>query len=402
VQKLATILAVILVATLAIVSCNSITLSEDAVEYSYQGSFKNINNPERGLYKLFELRDVNKTVTVIDVRACVENKYTLLLYKFILADFVESDISKEYLGNVAACFRALREGGAKCILRFAYTPGGSHKANDASEEWILRHIEQLAPVIQENSDVILCWQTDFSDSQEVLDAMLRALPQNRQIAVRSSGNTHDCSPLSRIGAFNDCYASSPDNAGAYRYVLMGGETCKVYDPSCRCGFSISNFEEYHWTYLFCDNHQVHQRFQDGESFDEVELRLGYRFVLENAYIPQKAAKKSNLTLGLALRNDGFAAPQNPRGFELVFVNQKGRKTVCPLENDPRYLLDGERYVFEINVPTPAKAGTYKVYLNFPDPEPSLYGNPAYSIRLANKDIWDAETGYNYLADIVIK
>jgi hypothetical protein len=32
----------------------------------------------------------------------------------------------------------------------------------------------------------------------------------------------------------------------------------------------------------------------------------------------------------------------------------------------------------------------------PDPEESLYSNPAYSVRLANKDVWEKTTGYNKL------
>jgi len=41
-------------------------------------------------------------------------------------------------------------------------------------------------------------------------------------------------------------------------------------------------------------------------------------------------------------------------------------------------------------------GAYELYLNLPDPEESLYSNPAYSVRLANKDVWEAATGYNSL------
>ena len=42
------------------------------------------------------------------------------------------------------------------------------------------------------------------------------------------------------------------------------------------------------------------------------------------------------------------------------------------------------------------AGEYELYLNLPDPEVTLYNNPAYSIRLANENVWDETTGYNKL------
>jgi hypothetical protein len=44
-------------------------------------------------------------------------------------------------------------------------------------------------------------------------------------------------------------------------------------------------------------------------------------------------------------------------------------------------------------------GEYDVYLNLPDPYATLHDNPAYSIRLANENMWDETTGYNYLTDV---
>ena len=47
------------------------------------------------------------------------------------------------------------------------------------------------------------------------------------------------------------------------------------------------------------------------------------------------------------------------------------------------------------------AGEYGVYLNLPDAYDVLHDNPAFSIRLANEDMWDEKTGYNYLTDLVL-
>jgi hypothetical protein len=48
------------------------------------------------------------------------------------------------------------------------------------------------------------------------------------------------------------------------------------------------------------------------------------------------------------------------------------------------------------LPTTITAGEYDLFLNLPDPEPTLNSNPAYSIRLANQDVWEEATGYNSL------
>jgi len=48
------------------------------------------------------------------------------------------------------------------------------------------------------------------------------------------------------------------------------------------------------------------------------------------------------------------------------------------------------------IPAATPAGTYAVYLNLPDPAGSIRNRPEYSIRLANKDVWEDATGYNSL------
>jgi hypothetical protein len=48
------------------------------------------------------------------------------------------------------------------------------------------------------------------------------------------------------------------------------------------------------------------------------------------------------------------------------------------------------------VTVPDTAGTYELYLAFPDPAPSLANMPTYSIRLANPGLWSGRTGWNAL------
>ena len=448
-----------LAALLALCACGTNSGSEVSVEpvtYTYEESFEDFANPERGFYKPFEFRNAQQTITADQVRECVEQNYTLLLYEFYLTEFMESDISQEYLDNIAACFSALRQGGAKCVLRFAYKSRESDTPWDASPEWVARHIGQLTDVIRANSDVICCWQAgfvgvwgewyytdhfvmnpssdeDYQPRRKVIDAMLAALPENRQVAVRTptfkirmfgldfddvltKETAHDGSALSRIGAFNDCFVADPTDVGTYdsekhrefwakdnRYLFMGGETCRVDENSCQCGFSLSELATYHWSYLnSAYNRKVLQVWKDGQCFDEVACRLGYRFVLESCTMPAEVRKSDDFDLECSILNVGYAAPSNPRGLELVFVDEKGRQTVCPLDDDPRFWMDSSRHILKASVAAPRKAGAYKVYLSLPDPQKALYGIPSYSIRFANKDIWDAENGWNFLAELKVR
>lgn len=44
-----------------------------------------------------------------------------------------------------------------------------------------------------------------------------------------------------------------------------------------------------------------------------------------------------------------------------------------------------------------KGAEYNLYLNLPDESPNLYDNPEYSVRFANRHIWEEKTGYNLIA-----
>jgi hypothetical protein len=48
------------------------------------------------------------------------------------------------------------------------------------------------------------------------------------------------------------------------------------------------------------------------------------------------------------------------------------------------------------IPTSTPEGLYAVYLNLPDPAVGIRNRPEYSIRLANKGIWEDATGCNSL------
>jgi hypothetical protein len=48
------------------------------------------------------------------------------------------------------------------------------------------------------------------------------------------------------------------------------------------------------------------------------------------------------------------------------------------------------------VPRSLPPGQYDRLLHLPDPSPRLYGRPEYSIRLANRGVWEPATGFNRL------
>ena len=427
---------------------------EELTLVEFTESNKIFANPERGFYKHYDF--LNSSASPLSVSALqaarVESNITLFYTGHYLTEFVKSDISDKFLNLVRKNMQALREAGAKCILRFAYTNSQSKHPYDAEPKWVARHIEQLKPILQEYSDVILCFQSGFigvwgegyyTDNfffdpqtpeehklrKEVIDAMLDAIPADRQVALRTPmfkrnmyatsytdtltlATAYDGSAKARICAFNDCFGASADDYGTFigkdtreywrketRYTLMGGETCGLSDY-CKCKQSIKDCEDFHWTYMNSGyNADVLNRWQSDGCMDEVKRRLGYRLSLKDVATSEAAAGKA-FRVRFNIRNTGFAAPGNPRHIELVLVDGNGKKTVYEFKDvDMRYWFANETVTVDKLIDLPKDAsGNCTLYLNMPDPKATLHDNPLFSIRLANDGVWNEKTGYNKIAE----
>ena len=428
---------------------------ENLVSKTFKESTAIFANPERGFYKHYDF--LNSSASPLSVSALqaarVESNITLFYTGHYLTEFVKSDISDKFLNLVRKNMQALREAGAKCILRFAYTNSQSKHPYDAEPKWVARHIEQLKPILQEYSDVILCFQSGFigvwgegyyTDNfffdpqtpeehklrKEVIDAMLDAIPADRQVALRTPmfkrnmyatsytdtltlATAYNGSAKARICAFNDCFGASADDYGTFigkdtreywrketRYTLMGGETCGLSDY-CKCKQSIKDCEDFHWTYMNSGyNADVLNRWESDGCMNEVKRRLGYRLSLVDVATSSTAAAGEYYRVKMNVKNSGFAAPANPRHIELVLVDGNGKKTVYEFKDvDMRYWFANETVTVDKVITLPKDAsGSCTLYLNLPDPKPTLHDNPLFSIRLANSDVWNEKTGYNKIVE----
>ncbi len=425
----------------------------------YEESDEVFPNPERGFYQHVGLYSgANTVLTTAAIETQRKQSITLFYTVYYMMDFIQSDISDEFLERIEKSMKALRAGGAKCILRFAYRDSEADKPWDPTQEQVARHIEQITPYLQEYADVIYCMQAgfvgvwgewyytthfnmnpstaqDFAPRRAVLDALLCALPRERMVAVRTPQFKIKCydlalsdtltmhtafsgSDLSRIAAHNDCFLASGNDYGTYtfsmdrpfwqadtRYTIMGGETC---NPSNLSGFdnAVVEMVKYHWSYLNRGYHQgVLSSWMTGGDMDFVKRNLGYRLVLRKAWFTDVPVANGDFEAEFEIENIGFASPCNPRRLELVFVSKDDAKEkhVCEINDvDPRYWFAGETHEFSVNYKLPAvMKGKYDVYLNLPDPKTTLRDNPKFSIRLGNKDIWEETTGYNKVTEITI-
>lgn len=410
-------------------------------------------NPERGFY--FTQSFKSASASLLTASKIEQNRLqnrTICYLGFYPKKYMDGHIADDFIQMVRNNMQVLRENGAKCIMRFAYSDSENEKPWDPTPEVVQMHIADIKPVLQEYSDVIMCLQAgfvgvwgewyytenfEFTPStpedhvlrKQVTDAMLEALPTDRSIGLRTPmfkrnmyassyrdtltlATAYNGSDKARVSGFNDCFGASANDLGTFdndasreywkrdtRYTLMGGETCGV-SSYCECAVTLKDCEDYHWTYLNIEyNRQVHNVWKDGGCWDEIERRLGYRLSFADVYHSTPAAGE-DMTVALQIKNSGFAAPMNGRAVELVLVDGNGKKTVYELNDvDPRYWFAGRTVNIEKTISIPADAsGKCTLYLNLPDPKPTLHDNPRFSIRLANDGIWNDDLGYNKIME----
>lgn len=416
---------------------------------AYTEATGSLVNPERGFYKATDIFSASSPLSSSSAKSIRTSGMTLAYLGFYLTDFMKGDISKAYLDMVQQSMDNLRKAGIKGIIRFAYKDYHKDKEEmDPEVDIVLRHVEQLKPVLQNNEDVIFVLQAgfvgswgewyytshfgyqpssdaDYEPRKRLTEALLDAVPASREIQLRTpqfkmrmygltlkdtltAATAHDGSTNSRLAGHNDCFGAAEDDWGTFdnetndrkfwkadsRYFIMGGETCNVSDY-CTCTASLKDMVDYHWTFLNSGYHgDVLSRWKKSGCMDEITDRLGYRLVLEEASYYKDAKAGEDFHIRLKLTNKGFAAPMNPRNAEIVFVAASGTQSRFPLGSDPRTWHAGTHEI-ETSFTLPLAQGT--VYLALEDP--LLANNPSYSIALANNNVFDSKTGWNKLFEL---
>ena len=434
--------------------------SAQTTDVAYIASSTVFSNPERGFYKFTSAKSTDYQVlnqtTLNDYR--LNQNITLIYRDFRIGLFVNSPISATYLTNMQSDFDKIRNAGLKCIIRFTYSNSESTTPRDATKAMILSHLAQLQPILQANTDVIMLMQAGFigvwgewyytsqaefggggydgtslttsniNNRKDVVNAMLNALPSNRMIQVRTpafkqkmfttaaltDSQSFTETNLARVGHFNDCFLASSDDYGTYvnptvefpyltqetKFLPMGGETCALNSPRSDCASAVFEMNRFHWSFLNIDySGPVIDGFTQDNCFTDVQKRLGYRFQLKSAILPQNVTTGSSLNITLKISNQGFAAPFNERNAYIILKNTLTNQTYSLLMNtDPRTWLGPYELTITENLTLPSNlpSGSYRMYLSLPDATSSISARPDYAIRFANESVWESTTGYNNL------
>ena len=414
-------------------------------------------NPERGFYRYRELSQND----AFDIR---KDNNSLVFLKLRADAFRGADLSQAFLDQFDQAFQAARKAGVKLIPRLAYNDGPeagcpAQYGCDAPKAVVMRHIAQLAPVWKKNKDALDLvdpgfiggwgeWHTSSNhldntkDMTDILFAILDSLPADRMAYVRypsakrniffgsaapaalGHSQAFNGSRLARVGHFNDCFLSSEDDVGTYRNIAdgwtrmneigyiggesrftpYGGETCALHDRG-GCANALMEMAILHIDHLNRDYQpEVIQRWKDQGCYDTIAIKLGYRFIMDSASLPDSVRPGGVLRMEISLRNDGFGELFNPRDVEAHLLGPGGTEVAAVLPEDPRFWSGGTTVHLSerLSIPASLPEGKYTLGLRLADKSPSLRGDPRYSVRFANKGVWNQGTGINELkSDLTI-
>ena len=424
---------------------------------SLKASYELFPNPERGFHHFKEyFSPIPTPLNAGSVQTIYDLGYTLILTNYYLSDYMDAPIPEEYLDVIRQNMQALREGGCKCILRFAYTNSDKKQPFEAPLETILLHISQIKPILQENADVIYVMEAgfigawgewyytthfkqnpqtdaDYAPRREVLDALLDALPAERQICVRTPKFKMRCygwtlqdtltraeafanTAKARLASHDDAFMANTSDMGTFKtvadrqyweaetkYTIYGGESNQP-GSYANCDNTTAQMQAMHMSYLNISYHKtVIARWQSGGCLDDMRRLLGYRLVGTDVATTMTPKAGEELKVVITLQNEGFAAPKNPRDVRVLLISKADPKNVLSFTPncDPRFWGPEGEHKVEASF-RPKVAGEYDVCLYLPDPKPTLANDPRYAIRMANENCWDKETGYNYLTTVKVE
>ncbi|MCH8494808.1 MAG: DUF4832 domain-containing protein [Balneolales bacterium] len=435
------------------------TQSDDLVEIVYTSTDENFPNPERGFYTYnASTPSATSSGSSLNAQTLRQNRdegRSLIIRLYNIGAFRYTDLSENFLQHVEADLEAVREAGMKMVIRFRYST--SEAERDAPLEWVLRHLDQLEPVFKRNYDVITAanggfigawgeWHASYynltttANMRAILHKFMDVLPM-RSVQIRypqakmliynsnqpiQPEDAYDGSYKSRAGHVNDCFLASPTDVGTYRvppapynfekdfiaadtrYVPIGGETCNPRPDAgerYHCTTALEELDRMNWSFLNLNYSRIIlDHWIDEGCYPEIERRLGYRFEIEEGRYTDMVKPGGKLRFEIDLKNSGFASPYNPREVQVIMRSFDNTDDVWEvyLPVDPRLWMSGEtqNLEFDIAVPTTVTDGMYELLLAFPDPTENLRHLPEFSIRLANDGVWEPETGFNKLNQII--
>ena len=390
---------------------------------NYQPDDTNFANPERGFSRA-------RRQVPVDPRAI---QMSLLHLYFRLDDFEHTPLPAEFLKTFRDRFDEARALGVKAVPRFTYSfpRNEDYSDTDAPLPTVFAHLDQLAPILSENADVIAVMEAGFigawgewhhsTDALEtpaakaaVLRKLLRVLPSSRAVTLRYQGDKQlvfgrsapmepaeafTGTDVARVGHHNDCLLASADNWGAYRpHDAAALAAQKAY---LRAESRFLRRAARPATRLATPSRSSsarRSRRTRPPALEPAQFRLpsgGHQAVatpglsarnrppprlsvpLDRRELPGGRRARRDLQRRDRPTNDGFAAPYNeldstraekPGVVARICSPARHRSAPLGCRGDSRHPVAG-------CLPAAIEPGVYDAFLNLPDPAPRLRGPP---------------------------
>jgi Domain of unknown function (DUF4832)/Domain of unknown function (DUF4874) len=388
------------------------------VTKTYQVSNENFPNPERGFFiqKVGWDRVLHpdwESFTLEDMRQAKLQGITLARVYYLITEFKGTSLSQEFLDKLSQDFNNARSAGFKLIPLFSYNwPSSADfdqhperlENQDAPVADVVRHLEQLKPVVQKNVDVIALWDAGFigawgewhtstnnligstigsevnSNTRQIMTKLLETIPVNRMITLRTprykqqltgqaaltTSQAFSGTDKARLGAKDDCFLASKTNWGTYLpdddasiqaykdflhgdnlFLPQGGETCNFAadaQPYVHCDNALKDLAYLRFSTLNMGYEpNVLQGWKNEGCYDEIARRFGYRFELVSSSIPKSVSKTKNLVMSFDIKNVGFASPYNPRRLELILRNKSTKQVFTIVINSGTLVPRNQQY-----------------------------------------------------------
>ena len=376
---------------------------------------------------------------------------TLLRDGVQLGRHMHGPISPQTLNRIQADWDVARRAGMKVIVRFLYDWSVNNR--DPEEAILEGHLDQLAPLLTANEDIIAVVEAGlFGGSGEgnrsdrgyvyfdprrggwhrlseagirIYGKLLSRLPRSRQMLVRYPRFKWDILGWSaataipgadrRIGYYNDGWFGDGRHFAFFqlanersfteqdsRDVMVGGEPSMPTATNLDAAASLQEMIKLHQTTLSLnqtDALPVYARWRASPHWNDMTRRLGYRIVLQKVLVEPVAGNPGEVRLTAHFVNRGFARLMNPRPSVLVLRNRAtGAMSRIPLRLDLRQVAPNSEGVLSAveHVQLPTEPASYDVGLHFPDASPSIARRVEYALRLASEGLWDPATGIHWL------
>ncbi|MDO5565309.1 MAG: DUF4832 domain-containing protein [Planctomycetia bacterium] len=284
----------------------------------------------------------------------------------------DKPLPQEKLDWLQREFDALRACGLKSLLRFAYEYGDMK--NGAKPERILQHMEQLAPIIRKNIDVIYVMQAgfigawgewhsatyipmdDLKSRATILKRVLEILPEGRMTQVRvpkykssilksdvfnafeevTEKTAFSNRPAARIGFNNDGFLAGRSDGGTWpEGPLFGSPGNPQFDYMTREAPYVAVDGELFWADLGYDGHNPRKKGVDGllaalrlrehhyTTFSiahSYSVREGQNFSIDywlSAPITKEELTTHNMPIADGWFEDNFGKPVERTQFEYI-------------------------------------------------------------------------------------